>query len=104
MDKDGKVRGNTARTLKQALQDRVEGKSFKAAPTLKQRRLANKHSLLALDAALLHGLGLNGLADFRSDGPPWRQTAEEKLDFIEATDLPEALQATLCGRRGRYIF
>lgn len=72
-----------------------------AKGTLKQRRLANKYALAALDRTLKCCLGCTGLVDFRPTTPPKPLQHGERRFFVPIARLPEALRRRAFGRTRR---
>lgn len=69
--------------------------------TLKQRRLANKYSLLATDNAIQGGIGVAGLSQFCTGLPVGKLPRGSRRFFVPTHKLPQPLQATAGGRTCR---
>ena len=93
---------------KQAVRDRMQAifEAKRAAKkkgfvNVKQRRLANKYHLLAMDHAIQNGLGMLGFLAFRAPRPLLPLGATERRYFVPMDSLPADLQQLAAGRTRR---
>lgn len=70
-------------------------------PNPKQRRLANKYSMMAADDAIRSSTGLTGLREFQVRRPVRPLRAGEALYHVSMDSLPEDLQRRAQGRTRR---
>lgn len=82
------------------------GASSAKPPTVKQKRLANKYWMMALDAALQGSFGTCGLKDFVGQHRAAPLPAGAKRYFVEISKLHEDLQRSAAGtdRRACVVF
>lgn len=99
----GKMAKKTGEALRDRLRFLMTGKaSGKMVKTpLKQRGLANKHHMMALDNSIQRSLGLSGIASFASSSAPRPLLATQRRFWVPIEALPAKLQATANGRTRR---